>query len=122
MSWTELLTKDIIYYLGAKFYYLGRVLHDLPPHRIRRMLEMTKEAMLPSSRLLIDEMVIPEVGVGEKAAARDWTVGACLASKERTEAEWREILDEVGLDLVHTYIYLPTTYEAVMDVRLRETV
>lgn len=86
------------------------------------MLEMTKEAMVPSSRLLIDEMVIPEVGVSEKAAARDWTVSSCLASKERTEAEWREVLAEVGLDLVHTYTYIPTTYEAVMDVRLRETV
>lgn len=86
------------------------------------MLEMIKEAMIPSSRLLIDEMVIPEVGVTEKAAARDWTVGSCLASKERTEAEWREVLEEVGLALVHTYTYIPTTHEAVMDVRLHETV
>lgn len=83
------------------------------------MLEMTKAAMTPNSRLLIDEMVIPEVGVGEKAAARDWTVGSCLASKERTEAEWRAVFEEVGLDLVQTYTYIPTTYEAVMDVRLR---
>lgn len=78
--------------------------------------------MAPSSRLLIDEMVIPDVGVNEKAAARDWTVGSCLASKERAEAEWREVFEQVGLDLVHTYTYIPTTYEAVMDVRLREVV
>lgn len=35
------------------------------------MLEMAKDAMTSSSRLLIDEMVIPEVGIGEKAAALD---------------------------------------------------
>lgn len=86
------------------------------------MLEMTKAAMVPSSRLLIDEMVIPELGVSEKAAARDWTVGSCLASKARNEAEWREILEEVGLDLVQTYTYITTSYEAVMDVRLREAI
>lgn len=85
------------------------------------MLAIAKEAMVPSSRLLIDEMVIPEVGVSEKAAGRDWTVGSCLASKERTEAEWRQVIEEAGLDLVHTYTYIPTTYEAVMDVRLRES-
>lgn len=82
------------------------------------MLKLIKQAMSPTSRLLIDEMVIPEVGVSEKAAARDWTVGSCLASQERTEAEWREVLEEVGLE----YTYIPTTYEAVMDVRLREIV
>lgn len=58
----------------------------------------------------------------KKAAGRDWTVGSCLASRERTEAEWREVLEEVGLALVRTCTYIPTTYEAVMDVCLRETV
>ncbi|ROV87607.1 hypothetical protein VSDG_09608 [Cytospora chrysosperma] len=108
--------------IGAKFYYLAAVLHDQPPQQVRRLLENTKAAMAPGSRLLIDEMMIPEVSVSAEAASRDLTVLSCLASKERTEAEWRELLDDVGLDLVHTYTYNPVTYETLMDVRSRDSV
>lgn len=62
--------------------------------------------MVANLRLLVDEKSIPEVGVSKKAAAWNWTAGSCLAGQEHPEAEWREALEEVELDSVHTYIYI----------------
>lgn len=102
----------------AKFYFLRGVLHDHPHHKARAILEQTKAAMGPESVLLVDEMIFPEKGVNLAAASIDMTMLTALAGLERTEAQWREIFDEVGLELVKTYVYNPSNYEGVMHVRL----
>ncbi|KAF2269981.1 O-methyl transferase B [Lojkania enalia] len=102
----------------AKFYFLRGVLHDHPPHQVRKILEQTKAAMGPDSILLIDEMILPETGVNLTAASIDMTMLTALAGMERTEAQWRETLGEVGLELVETFMYAPLHYEGVMHVRL----
>ncbi|KAG4219971.1 hypothetical protein PC116_g31550, partial [Phytophthora cactorum] len=104
--------------IGAKFYYLRAVLHNQPPHKVRRLLENIKTAMGPDSVLLIDEMVFPEAGVNYIAASIDMTMLSTFASMERTEAQWRETFEDVALKLVRTYTYNPLGYESVMDVRL----
>ncbi|RYP63793.1 hypothetical protein DL769_006859 [Monosporascus sp. CRB-8-3] len=103
---------------GAKFYFIRGVLHNHPDHNVRQLLENTKAAMGPDSVLLIDEMVLPESGVNSYAAAMDLTMMAAFASMERTEAQWRKILRDVGLELKKTYNYNPVSYESVMDIRL----
>ncbi|RYO96762.1 hypothetical protein DL763_003038 [Monosporascus cannonballus] len=92
---------------GAKFYFIRGVLHNHPDHKVRQLLENTKAAMGPDSVLLIDEMVLPESGVNSYAAAMDLTMMAAFASMERTEAQWRKILKDVGLELKMTYNYNP---------------
>ncbi|PQE06904.1 O-methyl transferase B protein [Rutstroemia sp. NJR-2017a BVV2] len=104
--------------LGAKFYHLRGVLHNQSPHKVRRLLENIKAAMEPESILLVDELVLPEASVNYIAASIDMTMLSAFASMERTEAQWREIFKEVGLQLVRTYTYYPKAYESVMDVRL----
>lgn len=74
--------------------------------------------MGPESVLLVDEMIFPETGVNLAAASIDMTMLTALAGLERTEAQWRELFDEVGLELVKTYVYNPSNYEGVMHVRL----
>lgn len=108
----------ISWLLGAKFYFLRAVLHDHPAHRIRKILGNIKEAMASDSILLIDEMVLPEMGVNLEVASIDMTMLTTFASMERTEVEWREVFEQVGLELVQTYMYNPLNYESVMDVRL----
>jgi demethylsterigmatocystin 6-O-methyltransferase len=57
------------------------------------------------SILLIDEMVLPETGVSLMAASIDMTILTALAGMERTEAQWRELLGEWGLNLSrHSYM------------------
>ncbi|KAI9685455.1 MAG: hypothetical protein M1822_004586 [Bathelium mastoideum] len=94
------------------------VLHDHPPHKVRQLLENTKAAMTRDSVLLIDEMVLPETGVDYKAAASDLAMMAGLAGMERTERQWRQTFEEVGLELVRIYTYNALSNESVMDVRL----
>ncbi|KAH7325878.1 S-adenosyl-L-methionine-dependent methyltransferase [Stachybotrys elegans] len=103
---------------GAKFYFSRGVLHNHPDHKVKKLLENTKSAMTSDSVMLLDEMVLPETGVNAYAATMDIVMMAAMSSSERTEAQWRKILDDVGLKLVKTYTYNPVSYEAVMDVRL----
>lgn len=94
------------------------VLHDLPKEQIHQLLAETKSAMTEDSILLLDEMILPEIGVSAYAAYTDLTMMAAFASRERTEEEWREAITEAGLKLVKTYVYNPVTHESVMDLRL----
>ncbi|GAP91478.1 putative O-methyl transferase B [Rosellinia necatrix] len=107
--------------LGAKFYYLRAVLHNQPENKLRLLLETIKVAMGLESVLLIDEMVLPEVGASYVAASLDMTMLSAFAGMERTEKQWRETFEQVGLELVHTYTYYSQSYESVMDVRLPRT-
>jgi hypothetical protein len=74
--------------------------------------------MAGDSILLLDEWVLPEVGVNSYAAGMDMTMMTAFAGVERTEAHWRRILDDTGLKLVKLYAYNPISYETVMDIRL----
>lgn len=103
---------------GAKFYFLRGVFHNHPDHKVRLVLEHTKAAMTAESVLLLDEIIPPEAGASLDAAAHDMTMMAAFAGAERSEAQWRALLADVGLRLVKTYLYNPASYESVMDVRL----
>lgn len=104
--------------IGAKLYFMRGVFHNHPPHKVLKLLENTKAAMAPDSVLLIDEMILPETDVHIDAASMDITMLAAFAGMERSEAQWRSVIDEAGLRLVKTYVYNPVSHESVMDVRL----
>ncbi|RYP17961.1 hypothetical protein DL765_004180 [Monosporascus sp. GIB2] len=89
----------------AKFYFFRGVCHNHPDHKVKRLLEQTRNAMRQDSILLLDEWVLPEAGVNSYAASMDLTMMAAFAGMERTESHWRELLDEVGLKLVKIYVY-----------------
>lgn len=85
---------------------------------MRAILEHIKAAMGPSSVLLIDEMTLPEAGVNANAAFIDMTMLTALAGMERTEGQWRELLEDVGLVLGATFMYAPRSYMGVLHVTL----
>ena len=57
------------------------------------------------SILLIDELVLPNKGASLMAAQMDITMMATLASVERTEAQWRELLGKAGLKILGIHRY-----------------
>lgn len=61
--------------------------------------------MSDQSVILIDEIVLPEVGLGVQAAQLDISMMASLAGRERSRADWREIVEaaELRIDDVLTY-------------------
>jgi hypothetical protein len=52
---------------------------------------------------LINENVIPGTGADWQATALDLMVLALLSSRERTESDWRHLLDAAGLKIVNIW-------------------
>jgi O-methyltransferase domain len=74
------------------------VLHDWNDEDARRILHHLAAAMEKGySKILINENVVPDFGTDWKITSLDWLMMALVASAERTEAEWRELLRSVGL-------------------------
>ena len=98
---------------GAKFYYLAAVLHDWPDAKARLILENTIEAMAEDTIILVDDMVPPNKGVNWPVTQVDMTMMANVGSRERTESEWNELYESVGLKTLRRLIYTPYLYESI---------
>ncbi len=51
-------------------------------------------------KLLINENIVPDRGADWKITSLDWFMMALVASAERTETEWTELLRSAGLKVV----------------------
>lgn len=76
------------------------VLHDWSDETVVQILKQTAAAMKPGySKVLINDIVIPAIGTSCYQAAMD-----CLmmhfSAGERTEADWRRVVKDAGLELV----------------------
>ena len=49
------------------------------------------------SRILIDDMVLPDIGVSPKGALMDLSMMALETGAERTSQQWYNLLESVGL-------------------------
>jgi demethylsterigmatocystin 6-O-methyltransferase len=86
---------------GSKYYYLRNILHDYPDHRCEIILKNISDVMEPDSLILINELVIPNVGAYRQATEVDLVLMAGLASMERTEQQWYDLLEgKCGLKIL----------------------
>ncbi|MCJ1432478.1 hypothetical protein MMC27_001835 [Xylographa pallens] len=100
--------------LGAKYYHLRGVLHDFPDDKCRKILLNIIQALRKGSLVLIEEMVIPNKGVHREATEVDLTMMCGFAAIERTEAQWRSLLDSVGLRILKVHEVLPSIHETLL--------
>lgn len=104
--------------IGALIYYIRRCLHDWSDADCVRILKQIAAAMKPGvSRLLISEIVLPETGADVEAGWMDLTMITCSGC-ERTESQWKNLLDQSGLQLEKVYHALGTNYASV-EARLK---
>ncbi|KAK7513323.1 o-methyltransferase-like protein [Phyllosticta citriasiana] len=82
----------------ARVYYLRNVLHDWPADVCERILSHIKDVLAPDSVILIDDLVLPDVGAHWYAASFDLLMMANYGARERSVAEWDRILEVVGLE------------------------
>ncbi|KAL5356287.1 S-adenosyl-L-methionine-dependent methyltransferase [Aspergillus floccosus] len=98
---TELMAHDFFTpqpIKGARVYYLHWVLHDWADERAREILRHIVEAMEPGySRLVINENIIPDQGCDYASACLSLLMMVQVGALERTEQQWRELLNSVGL-------------------------
>ncbi|KAF2169983.1 hypothetical protein M409DRAFT_64378 [Zasmidium cellare ATCC 36951] len=86
--------------VGAKNYFLHQVLHDWPDEQCRKILTNQKDALVKGySRILINEIVVPDRGAGWYEVGVDMIMMCCLSATERTESEWRALIESAGLQM-----------------------
>ncbi|KAI1498355.1 putative O-methyltransferase [Biscogniauxia marginata] len=91
---------------NARAYYLHSVLHDWNDDDCVKILEQLKPATKPGySRVLINEIIVPSQNPTWPITSMDQLVFALGAMRERTEADWENILSRAGFKIVQIYSF-----------------
>ncbi|KAJ5748752.1 uncharacterized protein N7511_010448 [Penicillium nucicola] len=97
----------------AKFYYLRRIMHDWPDDKAAQILVNTAAAMGPDSRILIDDVVMPETGANWQATMADISM-MILAGRERSRSQYEHLAKLAGLQVQSVHSYAASTYTAIV--------
>ncbi|KAJ0419727.1 S-adenosyl-L-methionine-dependent methyltransferase [Aspergillus carlsbadensis] len=104
---TELMAYDFFTaqpVQGARIYYLHWILHDWADGQARQILSNISAAMEPGySTLVINETIIPDQGCDFATACISTMMMLQVGARERSEAQWRDLLADVGLTDVRCY-------------------
>lgn len=102
-------------------YYLRKVLHDYYDDKCQTILRQVVKAMSPTSRVILCEYVMPEGGdLGGDVFPYLWDfLLFMVGGLERTEKQWRELLESVGLEVVNIWRLKDTPMQADIEARLR---
>jgi ubiquinone/menaquinone biosynthesis C-methylase UbiE len=84
---------------GSDAYLMSHILHDWDDSQCQTILNNCHKAMQPGSRLLIVEAVIPEGNTFSIGKLLDLEVFVIGGGRERTEAEFRSLLESCGFQL-----------------------
>ncbi len=85
---------------GADLYILKRILHDWSDQKSLEILNVCKQALSPTSRLLIMDAVVADGNVRDFAKDEDIAMLTLFGGKERTKSEWEALFKAVGLRLI----------------------
>jgi SAM-dependent methyltransferase len=91
---------------GGDVYLLKSVLHNWDDSDVVAILGNCRQAMVDGARLLVIERVIPEGNGPSEAKLFDINMLVTVGGQERTEAEYRRLLELAGLTLARL---IPTT-------------
>jgi len=81
----------------ADLYAVGRILHDWKEDKIRALLAKIHAALPAGGAVLVAECVLDEDGRGPVAAQmQSLNMLVCTEGRERTESEYRALLEEAG--------------------------
>ena len=83
----------------ANVYILSRILHDWNDERARSILRNCRRTLADDGRLLLVEQTIPEGQEADFDKLFDLHLLVLVGGKERTETEWRALLDQEGFEL-----------------------
>jgi hypothetical protein len=84
---------------GADAYILKHIIHDWNDEQSVRILRNVRSAMGESGRILIVEMVVPEGNGPSPAKVMDVQMLIATGGKERTENEYKRLLESSGMRL-----------------------
>jgi len=93
---------------------LRNVLHNWSDDDAVKILKNLIPALGPDSRILIDEMVFPDEKVHWLAAQGDMSMMFILSSTQRTDGQWRALLDAAGLQISEIFRYSTPLNESII--------
>ena len=99
---TEVITGDFFQGVptGGDIYLLSAILHNWNDTEAIRILRTLRQAMAPGGKLLIVELVVPERVSGPSPGVElDLLMWVLFNGYERTEAQFRTILEAAGFRL-----------------------
>jgi len=97
---------------------MHQVIHDYDDDTCRHILKQIMPAMEAGySKILINELIVPDQGAHWLTTAIDWELLQSIASLERTETEFRNLIDSVGLRIAGIYKH-PQGYDSIIEVVL----
>ncbi|KAI4285844.1 MAG: hypothetical protein L6R35_004568 [Caloplaca aegaea] len=104
---------------GARAYYLRNVLHDWPLTQCVSILKNVATAMTPGySKVVLNELVIPDHGADIFGAQSDFTMLSVVGSEERSESQWRDMLDQAGLRITKIWTRAQEA-ESIIEAELK---
>ncbi|KAI4239065.1 MAG: hypothetical protein LQ349_000642 [Xanthoria aureola] len=103
----------------ARAYHFRAIFHDWPDVSCRQILSHTAAAMERDySKLLISELVLPDAETALFPATLDIQMMGLHAGMERSEKQWRTLLDSAGLEIVKIWQEVKGG-EAVIEAALK---
>jgi hypothetical protein len=84
---------------GGDIYVLKRIIHDWDDGRARSILRNCRAALSEAGRLLLVELVVPPGNEPSDAKLLDLLMLVYAGGRERTEAEYRDLLASAGFEL-----------------------
>jgi hypothetical protein len=82
---------------GFDTYVMSMILHDWDDERAERILANIARTAEPGSRVLALELVVPEDDAPHMSKMIDLTMLGMLTGRERTEREFRDLIERAGL-------------------------
>ena len=109
----------LIWLVGARAYYLRNIMHDWPDDKCQLILSSLASAMRPGySKILLNELVLPDQGCDIIAAQVDITMMAVVAGIERTERQWHDLVGSAGLKIENIWTDVPEA-ESIIELALK---
>ena len=103
--------------MGADAYIMKMILHDWNDEKSKQILINCSMAMVPGSKLLIIDAVIPEDNEPHTGKFMDINMMAMTGGRERTEKEFAELLSKAGLRLHKVINTLSPSYSIVEAIK-----
>ncbi|GAM33496.1 O-methyltransferase [Talaromyces pinophilus] len=90
---------------SAKFYYMRRIMHDWPEDDCVQILKQLVDVFANDSKILLDEVVLPDTGAHWQATMADLSMMVVFAGAERTKRAWHRLVAKAGLKISHVHSY-----------------
>ena len=88
---------------GGDVYVMSRILHDWPDNKVATILGNCRKAIKEDGTLLIRDNVLSDRAERPDATQLDLTMLIMTGGMERTESEWRSLLQSSGFALARVY-------------------